>query len=257
MPAFDCNSCGAQFEVPQAALDKYPGWVPKVCLKCRDLKRGSEQPSRAPGRGGAAGRAATPGEEAATPTNPSRIPPGPGKNRSMQAGKNRSKRVSASAEENLTTQEVLAKYTDGPDTGVFTDGAASPNPGPGGWGAVYVCGGKIVGEALGHAPNTTNNRMELTALLEGVALVPEDAAAVVYTDSQLCVNTLTKWAQGWEKNGWRRKSGEIKNLDLIRRLYALLQDRPKLQLRWVKAHSGLRWNEYADSLATAYRRETK
>ena len=73
----------------------------------------------------------------------------------------------------LTPLEVLERYTDGPVDGVFTDGGSVPNPGPGGWGSVYVIDGSIVAEAHGHDPDTTNNRMELTALIEAAALVPE------------------------------------------------------------------------------------
>jgi len=158
----------------------------------------------------------------------------------------------------LTVAEVLERYTDGPQEGVFTDGAANPNPGPGGWGAVYVKGGKVVAEAFGGEPGgTTNNRMELSALIAAFELVPPGEQAIVYTDSQLCVNTINNWAAGWEKSGWKRKTGEIKNLDLVKRLYKLAQARPELKLQWIKAHSGFRWNEYADALATAYRREVK
>lgn len=161
------------------------------------------------------------------------------------------------SEENLTVAEVLAKYTEGPTTGVFTDGAAEPNPGPGGWGAVYVVEDRIVDEAYGHEPHTTNNRMELTALIAGYKMVPPARRTTVWTDSQLCVNTINQWAAGWEKRGWRRKGGEIKNLALVQELYGLALERPELKLRWIKAHSGLRWNEYADALATAYRRSRK
>jgi len=161
------------------------------------------------------------------------------------------------SEENLTVAEVLAKYSDGPTTGVFTDGAADPNPGPGGWGAVYVVDDEIVDEVHGREPHTTNNRMELTALIAGFKLVPRGTATTVFTDSQLCVNTITKWAAGWEKRGWKRKTGAIKNLELVQELYALSLERRDLQLEWVKAHAGLRWNEYADALATAYRRSQK
>jgi ribonuclease HI len=140
---------------------------------------------------------------------------------------------------------------------VFTDGASHPNPGPGGWGAVYVLSGEIVSEVFGHEPDTTNNRMELTALLQGCELVPLGESATIWTDSQLCVNTITKWAPGWERNGWKRKTGPIKNLDLVKRLYQLCRSRRELQLRWIQAHSGNRWNEYADALATAYRRGFK
>jgi ribonuclease HI len=122
---------------------------------------------------------------------------------------------------------------------------------------VYVVAGEIVAEAEGHEPHTTNNRMELTALIAGYGLVPAGVATSVWTDSKLCVDTITKWAPGWARNGWRRKGGEIANLDLVQRLYALAQARPELELRWIKAHAGSRWNEYADSLATAYRRASR
>jgi ribonuclease HI len=167
------------------------------------------------------------------------------------------RRPSASREENLTVAEVLAKYTGGPVEGVFTDGAAEPNPGPGGWGAVYVRGNTVVEERCGREPHTTNNRMELRALIEGCSLTPPGTPAIIYTDSQLCVNTISKWAKGWEARGWKRKGGEIKNLELVRELYAMMQKRPELELRWIAAHAGNRWNEYADSLATSYRRKTR
>jgi ribonuclease HI len=79
---------------------------------------------------------------------------------------------------------------------------------------------------------------------------------VIFTDSELCVNTITKWAKAWEARGWRKKDGEIKNLELVQELYRLYHGHPGLELRWIKAHNGARWNEYADSLATAYRRES-
>jgi ribonuclease HI len=162
--------------------------------------------------------------------------------------------VSATSEGLLTLEEVLATYTDGPTTGVFTDGAAHPNPGLGGWGAVYVLDNRIIAQEYGSEPNTTNNRMELTALIAGYQLVPADTPAVVMTDSQLCVDTINTWAAGWEKNGWKRKGGPIKNLDLVQKLYQLARARPNIELRWIKSHTGYRWNEYADALATAYRR---
>jgi ribonuclease HI len=93
--------------------------------------------------------------------------------------------------------------------------------------------------------------------LQGSELVPAGEHATIWTDSQLCVNTITKWAPGWERNGWKRKTGPIKNLDLVKRLYEVCRSRPELQLRWIQAHAGNRWNEYADALATAYRRDVK
>jgi ribonuclease HI len=164
---------------------------------------------------------------------------------------------SGSREENLSVAEVLAKYTGGPLEGVFTDGAAEPNPGPGGWGAVYVADNQVIDERWGSEPHTTNNRMELSALINACALVPEGKQAVLYTDSQLCVSTVNEWAKGWQARGWKRKGGEIKNLELVQELYAICQRRPELELRWIAAHSGNRWNEYADALATAYRRKVR
>ncbi len=156
--------------------------------------------------------------------------------------------------EQLTPEQVLQRFTRGPDTGVFTDGSCEPNPGPGGWGWVWVDGGEIRGQGHGHDPDTTNNRMELMALIEAYGALPSDAKVVVHSDSQLCVNTVNQWAAGWEKRGWKRKGGEVKNVDLVKRLWALAQSRPGVKLEWIKAHDGSRWNEYADALAGTYQR---
>jgi ribonuclease HI len=226
MPSFECRTCSSSFEVSQSALERYPGWTPRQCLKCKK--------SDGEGRSSTAKQVSEPRKKAA-----------------------RSRISGAAREEDLTVAEILEKYTDGPQTGVFTDGASHPNPGPGGWGAVYVKNGELQAEAFGHEPNTTNNRMELTAIIHAFDLVPAGAACDVWTDSQLCVNTINQWAAGWARNGWKRKTGEIKNLDLIQELYAKAKARPELKLRWIKAHSGNRWNEYADALSTAYRRAHK
>ncbi|HEX7451405.1 MAG TPA: ribonuclease H [Polyangiaceae bacterium] len=219
MANFSCQTCSKEFAVPEATLAKYPGWQPKVCMSCK---------KNAPG-------------------TPKKKPPAARPARSS----------SGSREENLSVAEVLAKYTEGPKDGVFTDGAAEPNPGAGGWGAVYVANNQVVDERWGHEPHTTNNRMELSALIAGTALVPDGTQAVLYTDSQLCVSTVNEWAKGWEARGWKRKGGEIKNLELVQELYAICKRRPELELRWIAAHSGNRWNEYADALATAYRRKVR
>jgi ribonuclease HI len=216
---FSCQTCAKEFAVPEATLAKYPGWQPKMCMSCKKNVPG------APKRKTSAPRAA--------------------------------RSSSGSREENLSVAEVLAKYTEGPKDGVFTDGAAEPNPGAGGWGAVYVADDQVVDERWGHEPHTTNNRMELSALIAGTALVPEGTKTVLYTDSQLCVSTINEWAKGWEARGWKRKGGEIKNLELVQELYAICKRRPELELRWIAAHSGNRWNEYADALATAYRRSVR
>jgi len=157
-------------------------------------------------------------------------------------------------EENLTLAQVLERYDGGPQEGVFTDGSASPNPGPGGWGFVWVEVGEVRIQDHGREAHTTNNRMELTALIAAFGALPEDARVTVYTDSKLCVNTIESWAAGWERKGWKRKGGEIKNLELVQELYGLRRARPDCKLEWIAAHSGNRWNEYADSLATAWAR---
>lgn len=227
MPDYTCASCGAAFSLPQAVLDRYPGWTPRQCRTCRDSGAAAlATPSPgAKGRGG--------------------IAPG-----AVRGGRKR-----PSIEENLTVAEVLAKYADGPADGVFTDGSCEPNPGPGGWGAVYVVGGEVVDQAHGHDPMTTNNRMELTALIRGIQLVPPGTPAIVYSDSRLVVDTLSKWAPSWERNGWKRKTGPVQNLDLVQEAFALVRARPELRLEWIAAHAGSRWNEYADALSTAYRRD--
>ena len=156
----------------------------------------------------------------------------------------------------FTTAEVLERYRGGPQSGVFTDGSCSGNPGPGGWGMVRVRDGEILAEQHGHDPQTTNNRMELTAMIAALELLEPDEAEDIYSDSRLVIDTLTKWAAGWERRGWRRKDGEVKNLELVQRAYALVQERPRARLLWIRAHDGSLWNEYADALATAYMRST-
>ena len=155
----------------------------------------------------------------------------------------------------LTPEEVLLRHTSGPRSGVFTDGSCEGNPGPGGWGVVWVEDDRIVREAHGADPATTNNRMELRALIEAYRMLPADADAVVYSDSQLCVKTINEWAAGWAARGWRRKTGPIANLELVQELWSLARARPKARLTWIRAHDGSRWNEYADALATTYLRE--
>lgn len=217
MAEFVCSVCGGSFAVPDAALEKYPGWAPKYCRKHSPKKQAA----------------------------------------SSATGKARSKSVrkSATHELDLPLAEVLQTYTEGPDAGLFTDGSARPNPGPGGWGVVWVKDGSVVEQHYGSDAHTTNNIMELTALIRAYTILPESATETVYTDSELCVNILTKWAAGWQKNGWKRKSGPIKNLELVQELYALYQRHPGVKISWIKAHNGWLWNEYADSLATAWARD--
>ncbi len=108
---------------------------------------------------------------------------------------------------------------------------------------------EIVESRTGSAPDTTNNRMELEALIAGLRMLPEDAELSVYSDSNLCVKTVNEWAAGWKARGWKRKSGPIANLELVKELYELAQARPRVEITWIRAHDGSRWNEYADALA--------
>ena len=155
----------------------------------------------------------------------------------------------------MTTDEVLAHYHAGPASGVFTDGSCYGNPGPGGWGAVRVRDGAILAQRHGAHPSTTNNRMELEAMIAGLELIDPAEAEDVYSDSDLVVRTLNEWAAGWERRGWKRRAGPVRNLDLVKRAWALAQERPRVRIQWIRAHDGARWNEYADALATAYLRE--
>lgn len=178
------------------------------------------------------------------------------RDRGENGGEQVTRKASTTKTRDLSTSEVLASFTDGPTTGVFTDGATEGNPGPGGWGAVLVADDQVVKQDYGSDAYTTNNKMELTAMIAGLSMIPRDTAITVYTDSQLVVNIITKWAQGWEARSWTKKSpGPIANLDLVKEAYSLARALPDVTIQWIKAHSGFRWNEYADALATAYRRD--
>ena len=179
----------------------------------------------------------------------------PPKNRTSPKKKKGAKK-SGTGEMNLPVEEVLSRFHSGPDTGLFTDGGARPNPGPGGWGVVHVQDSLILDQKYGHDPDTTNNRMELTALIKAYEMLPTDAETTIYCDSNLCVNIVNEWAPGWKRKGWKKKSGPIKNLALVKRLFSLAEAHSGVELKWIKAHNGWVWNEYADSLATAWARDS-
>lgn len=129
----------------------------------------------------------------------------------------------------------------------WTDGSAEPNPGDGGWAVIED--DKPV--ALGSDKNTTNIRMEGTAILNALKLT--DDRVEIYTDSEFWINVLTKWAPSWEQNGWRKKGGEIKNLDLVQELYKIYQQKqPKLT--FTRGHIGTKQNELADEWANKARK---
>lgn len=128
-------------------------------------------------------------------------------------------------------------------TTYYTDGSCSPNPGPGGF--AVICDGKPA--RLGHEPEATNIRMEgeaLIAVLEHAA----DKPCVVYTDSEFWINVITKWSIGWEADGWRKKGGPIKNLDLVQKV-CKLHRKSQAKLTWVRGHDGDAGNELADEWA--------
>ena len=130
----------------------------------------------------------------------------------------------------------------------FTDGSASPNPGPGGY-AVIENGQPV---ALGSEDGqTTNIRMEGMALIAAMELAGDEPCEI-HSDSEFWINVLTKWAPGWAAKGWRKKGGDIKNLDLVQQAYALYQStQPKLF--WVRGHVGHEQNELADEWANKAR----
>lgn len=137
---------------------------------------------------------------------------------------------------------------------VYTDGSYRPSESMGGWGIVVIENGVLTNLFRGWEENTTNNRMELKAILDAKKLYgidindDRDDEVVIYSDSAYSVRTLTGWAESWQKNGWVKSDGETpKNLDLIQEYFAI----PTwVELRHVKGHAGNKWNEMADKLAT-------
>lgn len=134
---------------------------------------------------------------------------------------------------------------------LWTDGSASPNPGPGGWVVLEVNGNEAHPVALGKEADTTNIRMEGMALSAAMKYAGEEGCEI-YTDSEFWINVLTKWASSWEANGWKKKSGPIKNLEMVQELYELYCRYP-VKLNWVRGHVGTKFNELADEWANKAR----
>jgi len=131
---------------------------------------------------------------------------------------------------------------------IYTDGACKGNPGPGGWGAILevdgtereMCGGEAV---------TTNNRMELTAVIEALAALKRPCRVVLHTDSQYVMKGITEWIHNWKKRGWRTAAKEpVKNVDLWKKLDEAVGAH-EIEWKWVKGHAGHEGNERADALA--------
>lgn len=133
---------------------------------------------------------------------------------------------------------------------IYADGACSGNPGPGGWGYVMIYNGKTK-EASGSDPNTTNNRMELTAVIKALEAVKTPSKIIVTTDSNYVVKGMKEWIHGWMRNGWRTSQNKpVLNKELWLRLIELAS-RHDIQWLWIKGHDGHPYNERADKLATS------
>lgn len=133
---------------------------------------------------------------------------------------------------------------------IWTDGACFQNPGPGAWAFVAVRRGEKIFHSAGFEPSTTNNRMELLAIIRALEYCVKKNinATVIKSDSEFCINVAAKWMHGWKAKGWRKNSpGKIKNLDLIKMLNEL-DYKVMTEYRWVRGHSGLKWNEFADHM---------
>lgn len=131
---------------------------------------------------------------------------------------------------------------------LWTDGSASPNPGPGGF-AVIEDGKPVV---LGKEKESSNIRMEGLAMIAAIEYAGEEGCEI-HTDSEFWINVLTKWASGWKEKGWRKTKGEIANLDIVQKLYDLYCEN-NVRLIWTRGHVGVKMNELADEWANRARK---
>ena len=133
---------------------------------------------------------------------------------------------------------------------IYTDGACKGNPGPGGWG-VLLKSGTTEKELFGGDPSTTNNRMEMQAVIEALSALKRPCAVTLHVDSQYVLKGITEWLPGWKAKGWRTASKQpVKNVDLWQQLDALVAGGGhKIDWRWVRGHNGDPGNERADALA--------
>lgn len=137
---------------------------------------------------------------------------------------------------------------------IHTDGGCEPNPGVGGWGVTIAAGGREPICLWGGVPDTTNNRMEMTAAIVALSVLPPSCAVTIFGDSQYLIKGMTAWLAGWKRKGFRRGDGLIPNADLWRVLDALSSSR-SIRWEWVRGHNGHAGNELADGLATRGMRE--
>ena len=134
---------------------------------------------------------------------------------------------------------------------IYTDGACKGNPGPGGWGALLRAADGAEKELCGGELETTNNRMEMMAVIEALSALKRPCHVILFVDSQYVLKGMTEWLHGWKAKGWRTAAKQpVKNVDLWQRLDALVhQSEPRIEWQWVKGHAGDPGNERADALA--------
>lgn len=152
--------------------------------------------------------------------------------------------------ENMPTQAPIGQPRPGFDFVIATDGSCSGNPGPGGWAWVEQISGQ---SESGGALQTTNNIMELTAMIKALEFVGPEGSLLIRADSSYVINSMTKWAQGWRAKGWRKSDGKpVLNRELIERLLELYESRTGFtEVEWVRGHSGDAANEFVDRAAVA------
>ena len=134
---------------------------------------------------------------------------------------------------------------------IYTDGACKGNPGPGGWGALLRAADGVEKELCGGELETTNNRMEMMAVIEALSALKRPCHVILFVDSQYVLKGMTEWLHGWKAKGWRTAAKQpVKNVDLWQRLDALVhQSEHRIEWQWVKGHAGDPGNERADALA--------
>jgi len=141
-----------------------------------------------------------------------------------------------------------------PRVSIWTDGGCKPNPGPGGWGVLLLMG-EHEREMLGGHPETTNNRMELTAAAEALEALTRPCVVLLHTDSEYLKNGITRWHSGWVRRKWRNAAGDpVANMDLWQRILTAAKPH-EIEWRWVRGHAGDVNNERVDVLATRAREE--
>lgn len=139
---------------------------------------------------------------------------------------------------------------------IYADGACSKNPGPGGWGVILIYGDKVK-KMSGFQEDSTNNIMEMTAVIEGMKALKERCEVNIFTDSKYVVDSVTEWLPNWKKNGWITSSRKpVKNIDLWKEIVEL-SGHHKVNWHWIKGHDGNEYNEECDKLAKEQIAENK